>query len=120
MTERDARVPLVAVVSAFVAAGAALGWLVGMPYVALGIGWVLAAVTAVASAIRVASIPARLGFMAAAFVTGYMAYVALGPIADEEYAYIIIALEMLPVVGVVYVLAFVLTRRGSLARWPRP
>lgn len=95
MTERDARVPVVAVVSAFVAAGAALGWLVGMSYGALGIGWVLAAATAIA-------------------------YVALGPIADEEYAYILIALEMLPVVGVVYVLAFVLTRRGSLARRPRP
>lgn len=113
MTERDARVPVVAVVSAFVAAGAALGWLVSMPYVALGIGWVLAAVTAVASVIRVASTPARLGFVAAALVTGYMAYVALGPIGDEEYAYIVIAFEMLPVVGVVYVLAFVLTHRNA-------
>lgn len=39
-----------------------------------------------------------------------MAYVALGPLGDGEFAYIFIALQMLPVVGAVYVVAFVLTR----------
>ncbi|MBD1270715.1 hypothetical protein IDH50_12985 [Aeromicrobium tamlense] len=49
-------------------------------------------------------------------MTGYLAYVALGPIADEENAYIFIALRMMPVIGVVYAVAFVLAHRGSLAR----
>ncbi|MFH7324206.1 hypothetical protein [Aeromicrobium sp. JJY06] len=105
-----------AVVSAYLAAGAALGWLVNMPYVALGVGWMLAAATAVAAAMSVMSIGARLGFAAVALVTGYLAYVALGPIADEENAYIFIALRMMAVIGVVYAVAFVLAHRGSLAR----
>ncbi|MFO6453490.1 MULTISPECIES: hypothetical protein [unclassified Aeromicrobium] len=105
-----------AVLSAYLAAGAALGWLVNLPHVALGIGWVLAAATAVAAAMSVTSIRARLGFAAAALLTAYLAYAALGPMAGEENAYIFLALRVLPVVGVIYAVALVLAHRATPAR----
>ncbi|RYF47116.1 MAG: hypothetical protein EOO38_12780 [Cytophagaceae bacterium] len=110
MTERPdmqpTRGPVLAVLSATIAAGAALGLLTITSQVGQGLAWAAAAVTAGAAAVTITCAWARVAFGAAALATGYLAVVALGPSGDEEFVYPFAALRAMPVVAILYILAF--------------
>ena len=58
------------------------------------------------SAVTITRAWARVAFGAAALATGYLAVVALGRSGDEEFVYPFAALRAMPVVAILYILAF--------------
>ncbi|SKB02645.1 hypothetical protein SAMN06295964_0006 [Aeromicrobium choanae] len=74
--------------------------------VILGLAWAAAAIAAGSAALTLRDPLPRVSFGLTALLTGYLAWVALGPSADEELVYPFTALRLFPVVAILYVLAF--------------
>lgn len=104
-----------ALLSPLFAAASVLGLFTIAPQDVLGWAWVAAAVTALATAVIVKRTAARLCFGVAALLTGYLAWLALGPRGDEEFVYPFAVLRWFAVVGAVYAFSFtaLLVKRGS-------